>query len=82
MLFFRASIYDGMYIAPDEPYGIADVIELYMMFLFLLSLGISILLSVILLFRGKCQTKKAALSLIVFSIALFFVFPSLHRIVA
>ena len=62
MLAFRAFIYADMYKAPDDPYGISDVIEFFLNCLFLLFLVIAVLLAVTLFFKGSVQSKNPQLS--------------------
>ena len=80
MLFFRAFIYADMYIAPDDPYGTSDIIEFLMGIVFIALLSFIAITSAILIYKGKPQTKKAAIGLIVFCIVLFFSYPPLHTI--
>lgn len=71
MLAFRAFWYEGIYIAPEDPYGLADVIELLLGLIFLLLMTVSVLVALVLLFRGLPQTRKAGLILIVWCVLLF-----------
>lgn len=71
MLAFRAFWYTGIYIAPEDAYGLADIIELLLGLIFFLLLAVSVLVSLVLLFRGLSQTRKVALSLIVWSLLLY-----------
>ena len=82
MLAFRAFVYAGMYKAPEDPYGISDIIEFFLYVIFMFLLGISLLLAFVLMFRGESQTKKAAIGLVVYCIVLFFSYSPLHSIVA
>ena len=82
MLAFRALIYADMYKAPDDPYGISDILEFLMGVVFVVFLSTSVITSIVLLFRGLPQTKKFAAGLIVFCAVLLFSFPSLHNVAA
>ncbi|WP_206732068.1 hypothetical protein [Halarcobacter ebronensis] len=82
MFLFRAFIYAHMYKKPEDPYGISDVIELFLYIIFLLLLFISFLLSIVLIIKGKSQTKKASWYLILFSILLYISFSPLHHLAA
>jgi hypothetical protein len=82
MLVFRAFIYASMNKAPEDPYGISDIIELFLFCIFLILLFVSFLLSMILIIKGSNQTKKASLYLIVFSILLYIIFSPLHHLAA
>ncbi len=82
MLAFRAFFYADMYKAPEDPYGISDILELVMGMVFYALLSISLVTSLVLLFRGMPKTKKFAGGLIVFCIVLFLTFPPLHDIMA
>ena len=82
MLVFRAYFYADMYIAPEDPYGISDIIEYLMWLVFVALLGLSSFASVVLFIKGKSQTKKAAIGLVIFCIILFFSLYPLHHIAA
>lgn len=80
MFFFRAAIYPHMYLEEDEPYGISDIIEFLLGFVFLVLLLVSGVVSIILLIRGLPQSKKSAIMLLLFSIALPFIYSPLHSL--
>jgi len=61
MYVFRAYIYADMYKAPGDHHGISDIIELFMEIAFIVLLAISVVTSIILMFRGMAQTKKLRL---------------------
>ncbi|MBV1928534.1 MAG: hypothetical protein KUG81_03375 [Gammaproteobacteria bacterium] len=82
MLAFRAFIYADMYIAPDEPYGISDIIEYLLGCVFLALTVMSVTLSVILLFKGSTQSKRAGVCLVLFCGLLFMSYSPLHDIAA
>lgn len=81
-LVFRATIYNHMYIAPDEPYGISDIIEFILGIILMVFMSLSIITSVFLLVRGDSQSKKSAVYLIVFCILLYFLQSPLHDLAA
>ena len=82
MLYFRAFVYADMYKAPDDPYGISDILEFFMGLVFLVILLVNVLASIVLMFRGVKQTKKYAAGLILFSVVLFFTYSPLHSFAA
>ncbi len=82
MLVFRAFIYADMYKAPEDPYGISDIIEFLLGCVFLVFLAVSVLLSIILFFRGNVQSKKSAAFLVLFCVVLFASYIPLHQLAA
>ena len=81
-LAFRAFIYGDMYLAPGEPYGIADVIELLLFYLSAALLSLSAFTALVLCVRGLPQTKKAAAALIGLICVLFFSYSPMHQLAA
>ncbi|WP_133296146.1 hypothetical protein [Zooshikella ganghwensis] len=59
-----------MYIAPGDPYGISDVIELFLGLLFITLIAVAGLTSLFLLVRGRVGERKAGVVLIAFCVAL------------
>ncbi|WP_105215886.1 MULTISPECIES: hypothetical protein [unclassified Pseudoalteromonas] len=82
MLYFRAYIYAGMYIEPDAPYGISDIIEFLLGCLFLLLMAASVILAVALFIKGSVQSKKSGALLVVFCVVLFIAYSPLHNMAA
>ena len=82
MLYFRAFVYADMYKAPDDPFGISDILEFFMGLVFLVIELVNVLASIVLMFRGVTQTRKFAAGLIAFSVVLFFAYSPLHSIAA
>lgn len=82
MLFFRAVIYPDMYIGEGDAYGISDIIEFLLGCVFLVLLVASGIVSLTLLIRGSAQSKKSAIVLVIFSVALFFSHSPLHNLAA
>ncbi|WP_415898525.1 hypothetical protein [Neptuniibacter sp. QD48_11] len=78
MLFFRAFVYADMYIAPNDPYGISDTIELLLGFLFLLLSIFSGVVALVLLLKGVKQSKLAACGLIGLHLVLYSTYGFLH----
>ena len=60
---FRAFIYTRLYIAPNEPFGISDLIEARLGFLLLGVLAASVLTCLTLAVRGPKSNRVAALVL-------------------
>ena len=82
MLYFRMFVYADMYIAPNEPYGISDIIELFLYLVFLLLLAVSVGLSIILLVKGSPKSKKSGFLLVFFCIILYVIESPLHHFAA
>jgi len=82
MLYFRAYIYAGMYIEPDAPYGISDIIEFLLGCIFILLMAASVILTIALFIKGSAQSKKSGALLVVFCVVLFFAYSPLHNIAA
>ncbi len=82
MLAFRAFIYADMYKAPEDPYGISDILEFIMSIGFIILLALAMITSIVLIFRGMPQTRKFAAGLIVLCAILFFSFSPLLNIAA
>ncbi len=81
-LVFRAFFYADMYIAPDDPYGISDVIELLLGAAFLFVIAVAAIIALVLLIRGQHQTRKAAAMLIAFQGFLLLSYSQLHDLAA
>lgn len=82
MLYFRAFIYADMYIAPDEPYGISDIIELLLGAVFILLSLVSVVVSLVLFIRGTTQSKVWAVGLVVTHAIMYLSFTSMHALAA
>ena len=82
MLYFRAVMYSKMYIAPGDPYGIADIIEFALGCMFLLLTVISGGTSLLLFFRGSDQSKLFAAGLVLLHVGLYFSYETLHSLAA
>ncbi|QUX92482.1 hypothetical protein CYL31_14215 [Marinomonas sp. A3A] len=82
MLYFRAFIYADMYIAPDEPYGISDIIELLLGSVFILLSLVSGVVSLALFIRGATQSKVWAVGLVVTHAIMYLSFVSMHALAA
>lgn len=82
MLYFRAYVYAGMYIEPDAPYGISDIIEFLLGCIFLLLMVASVTLTIALFIKGSSQSKKSGALLVMFCVVLFFAYSPLHNIAA
>ena len=82
MLYFRAFIYADMYIAPGDPYGISDIIELILRLIFIFLSIISGIVSLVLFIRGAKQSKLLAGCLVILYLALYLSFGPLHHLAA
>lgn len=79
MIYFRAEIYAGMYKAPDDPYGISDIIEFLLGCLFLLLITISVVSALVLAVKGARQAKFASCGVVVFNLLLFLLHGPAHE---
>jgi hypothetical protein len=59
-LVFRFAVYRHMYIAPNEPHGISDVIELLLGLGLMCVLGTSLVAALALAVRGPLENRVAA----------------------
>ena len=82
VLYFRAFIYADMYIAPDEPYGISDIIELLLGAVFILLSLVSMIVSLVLFIRGASQSKVWAECLVITHAVMYLSFTSMHALAA
>mgnify|MGYP000010999940 CR=1 FL=1 len=82
ILYFRAFIYSDLYIAPDDPYGVADIIELLLGLIMVLLFIASACVAIYLLAKGCSQSKISAILLILFWLALYLSFSPLHTLAA
>jgi hypothetical protein len=60
VLLFRFAVYRHMYIAPGDPYGISDVIELLLGLGLMFVLGVSFIAAIALAVRGPKENRIAA----------------------
>jgi hypothetical protein len=79
---FRAFVYNTLYIAPGEPFGVSDVIELLLGGLLLVALGSSILTAVVLAIRGPREDRVAAGWLVTSAVFMAVFFSPLHTLAA
>ncbi|WP_218185756.1 hypothetical protein [Pseudomonas sp. RL] len=63
MLAFGDFIYAGMYKAPDDPYGISDIIELFLACLFMFFLVLSVFYLSRCFLKGECKARSLQFSL-------------------
>jgi len=67
MVVFRFAVYRHMYIGPDDPYGLSDVIEFLLGWLLIGLLGASVLWACVLLAKAPRDNWKAALCMLLVS---------------
>jgi hypothetical protein len=60
VLVFRFAVYRHMYIAPGDPYGISDIIELLLGLGLMGALGVSFVAAIALAIRGPRDNRIAA----------------------
>jgi hypothetical protein len=81
-LAFRYTAYNSMPVAPGEPYGEADVLELVHYGVLLILSGLVALQGLVLLIFGRFQLRPLAAFLCLFGLALPFAYRPLHSWVA
>ena len=79
---FRYFFYNAMYLAPNDPYGIADVIELFLGFWFMFVIFISIIISLYLMVKKHPNRKKQSGFLIIFCLVLAMLADPLRSLAA
>ena len=79
---FRAFIYTKLYIAPNEPYGISDLIEFFLGGLLLVIFGISALVAIFLVVRGPKANRVAAAWLVGSIVVMVALLEPLHNLAA
>jgi hypothetical protein len=79
---FRYFFYNSMYKAPNDPYGVSDIIELLLGYCFIFVVLVSIAISLYLIVKKDLIIKKQCGLLIVFSIALVMLVSPLHNLAA
>ena len=82
MLYFRVAIYAKMYIAPDEPYGVSEIIEFLLGCVFIFLSAVSVIVALVLFFRGRKQSKIFAGGLTVLHATMYLSFGPLHTLAA
>jgi len=80
MLYFRAALYNEFYIAPEDAYGLADILELYLGLGFVVLSALSGLVSVVLFVVGTRQSKLFAMGLVVLHGLLYVAYGPLHSL--
>lgn len=80
MFLFRAFIYSRMYLAPDAPYGISDVIEMLLGWILIFLLAISGLVAAILIVKGPRTNRNAGISLALIGVAVLLLVEPLHSL--
>jgi hypothetical protein len=78
-LLFRFTTYGTMPVAPGEPYGEADVLELFHYGALVALSGFAVFQGLALLFLGRFRLRRLAAFMCLFGLALPFVYRPLHR---
>ena len=79
---FRALIYKHMYIAPNEPFGIADVIEFLLGCALLATLGLSTITAAVLAIRGPKTSRIWAFVLLGIAALALVAYDPVHKFAA
>lgn len=82
MVGFRFAVYGHMYIGPDDPHGLSDVIDFLLGCLLIGLLGASALCAVVLLVKGPREKRAAAVRLLALSAAILALAEPLHTLAA
>ncbi|MBH9578778.1 hypothetical protein I7X39_17950 [Inhella sp. 1Y17] len=81
-LIFRFAVYSRLYIGPNDPYGISDVIELILGVLLLLVLAVSVVAAFALAMQGSPENRKASKWLALTCAVLILLLQPLHHLAA
>lgn len=81
-LLFRFAIYRHMYIAPDAPFGISDVIVAVLGFALIGALALASVIAIAMLARGPRQNRVAAGWLLASCVAIALLLEPLHTLAA
>lgn len=81
-LFFRFAIYRHMYIAPDAPFGISDLIEAALGFVLIGALAVAAVAALAMLARGPRENRVAALWLLALCVGIVVLAEPLHTLAA
>jgi len=81
-LVFRFTAYGSMPVAPGEPYGEADVLELIHYGVLVIFSGLAVLQGFVLLVLGRFRLRRLAAFMCLFGLALPFAYRPLHSRVA
>ena len=79
---FRAFGYDQLYHNPNDPYGISDLIEVALAFIYLVSLGLCILHALWILLRHRDQGALVASALLALCAIQWHSYGYLHHLAA
>ena len=79
---FRYFFYNSMYKAPNDPYGISDIIVMLLGYWFMFVVLVSIVISLYLIVKKDLNVKKQSGFLIGFCIALVILVSPLHNLAA
>lgn len=82
VLFFRFAVYRHMYLAPDEPYGLSDIVEFLLGSALMLVVGASALFALVLAVRGPRENRVAAAWLFFTCAAIGLLLDPLHTLAA
>ena len=81
-LLFRFAAYGAMPVAPGEPYGEGDVLELFHYGALLAFCGLAVLQGLVLLVLGRFDLRRLATFMCLFGLALPLVYRRLHSWIA
>jgi hypothetical protein len=81
-LVFRFTTYASMPVPPGEPYGEADVLELFHYGALLVLSGLAVSQGIVLLAFGRFRLRRVATFMCLFGLALPFAYRQLHGWVA
>jgi hypothetical protein len=81
-LLFRFALYRHMYIAPDAPFGVSDLVEFVLGWILILLVGVSVLFGLFLAVRGPKANRVAGAWLIFACAAIATLAVPLHTLAA
>ena len=81
-LLFRFAVYRHMYIAPDAPFGVSDVVEFVLGWILILLVGASVLFGLFLAVRGPKANRVEGAWLLVACAAIAALAAPLHTLAA
>ena len=82
VLLFRFAVYRHMYIGPNDPYGISDIIEFFLGLVLLAVLVASVLAAIALAIRGPRENRIAGAKLFGGCLLIAVLLEPLHNLAA
>ncbi len=84
-LLYRSTVYWLIPVAPGEPYGFGDVLDFGFAVILIFSVGLTVIISLLLMVLWKRKNKKTALNIwvvsVVATVVYYLLYPILPRLV-